>query len=138
MKPMSAVIAFAVALAVPLCAGAGTPDEAKGLWLSADKGAVIEFKSCGEAICGRIVWDKDAGTPADTCGVQVAQLERYDNGAWRQGWVYDPRDKKNYKGVVRVKDGDLFIRAFIGVEVLGETEQLKRVDSVPATPSCRL
>jgi uncharacterized protein (DUF2147 family) len=125
-------------LAVP--ATAAGPDDAKGLWQTAEKDAVIEFKPCADrpaALCGRIVWDKDAGTPADTCGVLIAQLERYDNDAWRDGWVYDPRDKKKYKGVLRVKSGDLHIRAFVGVEVLGQTEQLKRVPALPDTPVCK-
>jgi uncharacterized protein (DUF2147 family) len=121
-------------------AQAAGADEARGLWMTAQNDAVIEFKPCADAagaLCGRIVWDKDAGTPADTCGVQIAQLQRYDNDAWRDGWVYDPRDKKKYKGVVRTKGGDLYIRAFVGVEILGQTEQLKRVPAVPATPACK-
>ncbi|MDD5336039.1 MAG: DUF2147 domain-containing protein [Rhodoferax sp.] len=132
------LLALAVAGAGP--AGATGADDAKGLWLSADKDAVIEFKACPEragALCGRIVWDKDAGTPNDTCGVQIAQLNRYENDAWRDGWVYDPRDKKNYKGVIRVKGGVLNIRAFIGVEILGETEQMTRTDALPGTPVCK-
>ncbi len=119
---------------------AAHPDDAKGLWITAEKDAVIEFKPCADkpsALCAHIVWDKDAGTSADTCGVQIAQMERYDDDAWRAGWVYDPRGKRKYKGVLRVKSGDLFIRAFIGVEVLGETEQLKRVTSLPANPVCK-
>jgi uncharacterized protein (DUF2147 family) len=121
-------------------AQAAGADDARGLWMTAQNDAVIEFKPCPDgasALCGRIVWDKDAGTPADTCGVQIAQLQRYDNDAWRDGWVYDPRDKKKYKGVVRTKGGDLYIRAFVGVEILGQTEQLKRVPAVPATPACK-
>ena len=38
---------------------------------------------------------------------------------------------------MRTKGGDLYIRAFVGVEVLGQTEQLKRVTAVPATPACK-
>lgn len=131
---------FASALALTMPALAADADDAKGLWMTAQSDAVIEFKPCAQqadALCGRIVWDKDAGTSADTCGVQVAQLGRYDDGAWRDGWVYDPRDKKKYKGVVRVKSGDLYIRAFIGVEVLGQTEQLKRVSALPTAPVCK-
>ena len=130
---------MALALLAVSATAAG-PDDAKGLWQTAEKDAVIEFKPCGDAqgaLCGRIVWDKDAGTPADTCNVQIARLERYDNDAWRDGWAYDPRDKKKYKSVIRVKSGDLYIRAFVGVEVLGKTEQLKRVAAVPATPACK-
>lgn len=139
MKTLSSCL-FAGVLSWVATAQAAGPDEAKGLWLTAEKDAVIEFKPCADrpaALCGRIVWDKDAGTPADTCGVQVAQLERFENEAWRDGWAYDPRDKKKYKSVVRVKGGDLYIRAFIGVEVLGQTEQLKRVAALPAAPACK-
>jgi uncharacterized protein (DUF2147 family) len=137
MKMLSiAALAFTVSAAVH----AAGPDDAKGLWLTAEKDAVIEFKPCADkanALCGIIVWDKDAGTPADTCGVRIAQLDRYDNEAWRDGWVYDPRDKKKYKGAVRVKGGDLHIRAFIGAEILGQTETLSRVQAMPAAPVCK-
>ncbi|WAC71763.1 DUF2147 domain-containing protein [Roseateles sp. SL47] len=121
-------------------AWATTPDDAKGLWLSADGGAVIDFKPCPDkatALCGRIVWDKDAGKPTDTCGIQIAQLDKFENDAWRDGWVYDPRDKKKYKGALRIKNGDLYIRAFIGTEILGQTEQMRRVTELPATPVCK-
>jgi len=136
MKTLAALSLACIAFA----AHAAGPDDAKGLWLTAEKDAVIEFKPCADrtsALCGTIVWDKDAGTPADTCGVRIAQLERYDNEAWREGWVYDPRDKKKYKGALRVKQGVLNIRAFIGAEILGQTEQLTRVQALPAAPVCK-
>lgn len=132
-------------LAIWMCTYAGSafaaaPEEAKGLWLTAEKDAVIEFNACPDrssSLCGRIVWDKDAGTAKDTCGEQVAQLNRYDGEAWRDGWIYDPRDKKTYKGTLRVKDRILKMRAFVGVEVLGQTEQMTHVDALPATPVCK-
>lgn len=139
MKILIALISATVVSVAAPARGAGL-DDAKGLWMTAQSDAVIEFAACADApgaLCGRIVWDKDAGTPADTCGVQIARLERYANDAWRDGWVYDPRDKKKYKGAARVKSGDLFIRAFVGVEILGQTEQLKRIASLPQTPVCK-
>ena len=139
MKTLITLMSAAFLSSVSSAQAAGA-DDARGLWMTAQNDAVIEFRPCPDgagALCGRIVWDKDAGTPADTCGVQIAQLQRYDNDAWRDGWVYDPRDKKKYKGVVRLKSGDLFIRAFVGVEILGQTEQLKRVASLPQTPVCK-
>jgi len=123
---------LALAWLAPAHAG---QDDAKGLWLSADKAAVIEFKPCADstgALCGTIVWDKDAGTPADACGVTIAKLKTWEDEAWRNGWVHDPRTKKNYKGVVRVKQGALHVRAFIGTELLGETEEMTRVQSIPS------
>lgn len=120
-------------------ASAVSADDAKGLWMTAAKDAVIEFKACPDkatSLCGSIVWDIDAGTPADTCGVQIAQLDSYKKGAWRDGWLYDPRDKKNYKATIRVKGEVLKMRGFIGVEILGETELLTRTHSIPETPVC--
>ncbi len=132
-------LALAAALSWAGLAGAATADDAKGLWMTAEKDAVIEFKLCPDragALCGQIVWDKDAGTPADTCGMRIAQLDRYDDDAWRDGWVYDPRDKKSYKASIRVKGSTLSLRAFIGVEVLGETEDFARVAALPTAPVC--
>ena len=112
-----------------------TQDTVPGLWLSADKAAVIEFKACPDpkdALCGTIVWDKDAGTPDDACGVMIAKLKTWQDDAWRNGWVHDPRTKKNYKGIVRTKNDTLLVRAYIGTELLGETEVMTRVASIPA------
>ena len=94
---MRTLIALMSAAFLSSSAQAAGADDARVLWMTAQNDAVIEFKPCPDgagALCGRIVWDKDAGTPADTCGVQIAQLQRYDNDAWRDGWVYDPRDRK--------------------------------------------
>jgi len=120
---------------------AADPKDVAGLWLSHDQDAVIEMKPCNEdasAMCGTIVWDKDAlpnsGKTANDCGKRIARLKKFDDGVWRDGWVHDPRDNKTYKGAVRVKDGRLHIRAFLGVEVLGQTEELTRADALP--PGC--
>lgn len=113
---------------------AGTSQDAHGLWLSGDKAAVIRFEPCSDApgaLCGKIVWDKDAGTPADACGVTIAKLTRYENDAWRNGWVLDPRTNKHYKGALRVQGEVLNLRAYIGTELLGETEQMTRVQTLP-------
>ncbi len=126
------VLAMAGLFAGP--AQAGTAQDAHGLWLSADKAAVIRFEPCSDApaaLCGKIVWDKDAGTPADACGVTIAKLTRYENEAWRNGWVLDPRTNKHYKGALRVHGEVLNLRAYIGTELLGDTEQMTRVQTLP-------
>ena len=124
----------------PAWAPAASLEDAKGLWLTAEKDAVLEFKPCANkasALCGHIAWDKDAGNSSNNCGMQIAQLERYADDGWRDGWVYDPRDRKKYKGVIRVKGGELHIRAFVGAEILGQTEQMTRVTALPASPVCK-
>lgn len=147
MKPSSPVrverpifgtlLGWGVALLCQSVAAASAND-AQGLWLSADKAAVIRFAPCDDmpsGLCGRIVWDKDAGTPADACGTVVARLTEFSEDAWRKGWVLDPRTNKRFKGVLRVQGDALLLRGFVGVEVLGETEQMSRVQHVP--PGCK-
>lgn len=115
------------------------PAEAKGLWLTEDEDAVIRLEECpvsSSMLCGQVVWVKDPASISTDCGTHVLQMSRYESEAWRDGWVYDPRDRKKYKGVVRLKDGLLNIRAFVGTEILGKTEVLKRVETLPATPVC--
>ena len=133
--PFLAAPALALLLAPAPGALAASPQDAQGLWLSGDKAAVIQFAPCDAggtaALCGRIVWDKDAGTPQDACGVQIAQLRQWDGSAWRNGWVHDPRTGKNYKGALRVKGDTLALRAYIGTEMLGETEEMARVATLP-------
>lgn len=127
----------AAVLLAPLAVAEPMP--AQGLWFTAARDAVVEFAPCAEAatsLCGRIVWDKDAGTAKDTCGVQVARLDRYEDGVWRDGWAFDPRSGKRYQATLRAKGNALNMRAFIGVEVLGENERFTRTQALPAAPVC--
>lgn len=120
---------------------AAGPQEAKGLWLTSEKDAVVKVDDCADkpgALCGKVVWVKDVASTTNDCGVQIMQLERFDQQAWRDGWVFDPRDYKKYKGVVRVKEGILNVRAFVGTEILGKTEQFERIASLPPAPVCTL
>lgn len=128
-----------------VCASSGyaaaDPQEAKGLWLTSEKDAVVKVDDCADkpgALCGKVVWVRDVASITSDCGVQIMQLDRYDQEAWRDGWVFDPRDHKKYKGVVRVKGGYLNVRAFVGTEVLGKTEQFERIASLPPAPVCTL
>ena len=129
------LLACAGVLAFCSAASAASPQDAHGLWRSADQRAVIAFAPCKDNaahLCGTIAWDADAGTPADTCGVVIARLKRHEDEAWRDGWAYDPRSKKHYKAVLRVQGDTLKLRAFIGTELLGETEEMKRASVLPA------
>ncbi|WP_237882326.1 DUF2147 domain-containing protein [Pseudomonas sp. PGPR40] len=130
---------------VLMCSGrsfaAAGPMDVKGLWLTAEKDAVVKLDDCparAGAICGQVVWVRDVASLTSDCGVQILQLDRYEKDAWRDGWVYDPRDHKKYKGVVRVKEDHLNVRAFVGAEILGKTEQFERIDTLPPAPVCKL
>ncbi|KFA27124.1 DUF2147 domain-containing protein [Xanthomonas vasicola] len=136
LRPLACVLLAALPL-MPAMAAASSP--VQGLWLTSAKDAVIAFAPGSDAassVCGRIVWDKDADTPKDTCGVQIARLDRDDNGTWRDGWAFDPRSGKRYKATLRSKGASLTLRAFIGAEVLGENMLFTRVQTLPSTRVC--
>ena len=107
--------------------------------MTGDKDAVLRLQACADnpdALCGQIVWVKDAGSSKD-CGLQILRLDTFDGSAWRDGWIYDPRDQKKYKGVVRIKSGLLNMRAFVGTEVLGKTEQFDPLEKMPLAQVCK-
>ena len=139
MSPLTRGLVGVVVAWLGLPASAAGPDDAKGWWLTAARDAVIEFKACAEdgtALCGHIVWDRDAGTAHDTCGTQIARYARYADQAWRDGWAFDPRDERKYRSVVRVQGDDMRLRAFVGTELLGQTERRTRLGTLPAHPRC--
>lgn len=118
---------------------ADSPDAVKGLWMTGEKDAVVHLAACAdapEALCGQIVWVKDADAGKD-CGLQILRLDHFDGSAWRDGWIFDPRDQKKYKGVVRIKSGLLTLRAFVGTEVLGKTEQFDPIETLPPAQVCK-
>ena len=89
-----------LSLALVCCSSgyaAAGPQEAKGLWLTSEKDAVVKVDECADkpgALCGKVVWVKDVAPTTSDCGVQIMQLDRFDQEAWRDGWVFDPRDHK--------------------------------------------
>ncbi len=138
MRDQRTLWAATVGLVACGAASAASPTDAIGFWRSQDQNAVLEFQPCpglARSLCGTIVWDRDAepgsGKSTNDCGRRIAKLKAFDD-AWRDGMVLDPRTEKTYKAVIHVKGDTMRIRAFIGVEVLGETEELTRAAGVPS------
>jgi uncharacterized protein (DUF2147 family) len=119
---------------------AADADDAKGLWLTDDGEAIVEFKICPDApaaLCGRIVFSSDASQPDSACGTVIASFMSYHDGAWRDGWAFDPRDNKKYKAILRVSNGELNMRAYIGAEMFGQTERMRRPLKSSELPRCK-
>ena len=124
-----------------------------GIWLVEDEEAQVEILSCGEALCGRIVWLEE---PLDENGTArrdvnnrdpelrdrpvlgMAILERVrptpdQNGVWRDGRIYDPKNGKTYRCNLELEaDGRLKLRGYIGFSLFGRTARWTRVDEVAA------
>ncbi len=102
-----------------------------GTWQTANGNGVVAIGPCGTALCGRIVGiERAPGEPMPTdvqgqsqCGLTIITDERpKSDGTWL-GWVTDPRDGTTYHAELWVDaGGDLHLRGYIGVPLLGETQ----------------
>lgn len=137
----AAVLALTLSLS-PALRAADSGDDFLGYWRTAQGDAVIQLQRCAiyhggppTGLCGVIVWESEVGKPNRTspvdCNRKIFEAARYDNGVWKDGWAFDTRKRKAYNAKLRLKDGHVHVRAYVGSEVNGETEIFTRVTEVP-------
>ena len=116
-----------------------------GTWLNAEKDGKIEIYACGNRICGKITWIKDAtddkGKPRIDAknpevslqnrpiqGLVIMQgFEYQGNNVWENGKIYDPKSGKTYSCKLTLKNPKtLDVRGFIGISLLGRTDTWTR------------
>jgi uncharacterized protein (DUF2147 family) len=109
-----------------------------GVWIDHTGRGAVEIHTCGNQICGRIAWLKDAtdskGGPAKDkkgrplCGLQIiGDLKPTSNGVWDGGWIYDPDKDDTFNVEVTLKGKDrLQVMGYMGVKFLSETHMWKR------------
>ena len=130
--------------------GAG-PSDILGSWKSEENDSLLEFFTCGEKICGKIVWlknpnymnkkdgpvgktkvDRKNPNPAlrtrPILGLQVMKgLTARGNKRWEKGTCYDPETGKSYKcKMTQVSPDRLELRGYIGVSLIGRNFALTR------------
>ena len=125
-----------------ISASAQTADEFLGNWASSDGEGIVKIERCSlfrggtqSALCATVVWDKSAKDPElkrpHDCYRLVGQFNSFSDSTWSDGMSYDPRTTKSYRAKLRLKEGKLYLRSYIGNEMFGETEMFSRVDKVP-------
>jgi len=127
-----------------------TPGQAQqsgyqGVWLDDTGEGAIEIAPCAEAMCGRVVWLKSpldkSGKPLidgnnpdarqrsrPICGLPIiGGLKRQRDGSWDAGWIYDPKQGKQFDVELRLRAQDtLQVTGYLGVKFLSETFIWKR------------
>jgi uncharacterized protein (DUF2147 family) len=124
----------AAVLAVGLVASSASATPAVsplGTWKTANGHGVVAIEQCGDALCGRIVGiDREPAAPMPTdvdgrsqCGLTIIRNERPEAGGGWLGEVTDPRDGATYRAKLWLDNGgDLNLRGFIGIPLLGATQ----------------
>ncbi|CAN5186883.1 hypothetical protein BH23BAC1_BH23BAC1_36370 [soil metagenome] len=116
------------------------PDEIIGVYWSPDKNGKIEIYNVGEKYFGKIIWGtksgKDIHNPdpelreRDVIGMVILHDFVYDgDDTWKGGTIYDPQTGKTYQSRMNLDDqGNLQVRGYIGIPLIGRTETFTRID----------
>lgn len=121
-----------------------------GLWYAEGGAAEVEIRPCSDGLCGKVVWlrspigddgcelrDKknpDASSRARSIvGMEIlhglTQIEG-DQTEWANGTIYDPTGGRTYSCAARMEGDDrLFLRGYVGIQLLGRTTTWTRVGS---------
>ncbi|RZK76792.1 MAG: DUF2147 domain-containing protein [Pedobacter sp.] len=120
-------------------------DQIIGKWVNSTSEANIEITKRSDKYFGKIVWLKDpkdekgniktdvknpnASLRTKTIvGLEILKDFVYEDGGWTGGTIYDPKSGKTYKCNMTVKsNGDLSMRGYIGISLIGRSETWKRV-----------
>jgi len=126
------------------------PEAVYGIWASS--GTMIEVKAVAESLSARIValknpnWrEKDergeVGSPKTDLrnpdaskhqdpllGLEMLSDYSYREGKWR-GTLYLPTNGSQWKSTLRVKNGELLIRGYVGLSLFGKTQTFAPIRS---------
>lgn len=129
---LTALTAAAAVLAISPSSAAAAPS-VKGDWLTADGSRKIRIVSCGETLCGTIIWlkqgDQAVGQPRldvnnpdpalrnrAVLGLQVITGFKPTSAGWAGGAIYDPNTGKTYAAKLSANpDGALRVEGCIAV-----------------------
>ena len=120
---------FLVVLAWPgFGIGSAVASPVDGTWIIEDLG--LDLFDCQNLVCGRIVWIKDPHRRPSQCGRTIIWgLAAAGASEWTGGSILDPDDNTTYRlSAILQPDGALRARIYKGVQLLGRTKILKRID----------
>ena len=131
-----------IALVAPFVpqAGQASDEPAFGYWLTENRKAIVQTRTCGEKLCGHMVWmanpldetgeAKLGADGAPLCGVKlIGGLDAESAGKWNGGWILDPRSGDRYSAEVAVvSENAIEVRGYLGLRFLGSSQTWTRVE----------
>lgn len=131
-----AALLFVVLACAALGVGRAVASPVDGTWIIDDLG--LDLFDCRNLVCGRIVWIKDPNRRSSQCGRMIIWgLGITGPSEWTGGSIIDPDDGTTYQLAATLQpDGALRARIYKGVQLLGRTKILKRIDLGSLTGRC--
>ena len=113
-------------------------DDVMGVYWSPKKDGKIEIYKRGNKYFGKTIWGskprKDIKNPdehlrsRDVIGLEFLKNFVFDgDDEWTDGTVYDPDTGNTYSCKMWLENGDLKLKGYIGISLLGRSETLERV-----------
>jgi len=130
------------------CAGGAfsqQKDAILGKWVNSTGEAHIDISKRNDKYYGKISWLKEPQTPEGKVktdeknpdasqrkkpilGLEILKDFVYEDNKWTDGTIYDPKSGKTYSCNMTLKgNGDLSMRGYIGISLIGRSETWKQV-----------
>ena len=123
-----------------------TADNLLGIWLTGSGNGKVEIYKNGNTYQGKIIWLSEPTDPKT--GKAKTDVNHPDQklhqrpllglvnlwgfvasgeNEWENGHIYDPKNGKEYKCVISMKDNNtLNVRGYVGITLIGRTDVWKR------------
>ncbi|WP_374951133.1 DUF2147 domain-containing protein [Mucilaginibacter sp.] len=138
------LLAFLIIAACSFSASAQSADAILGKWLNPSGEGQIQIFKKGSKYFGKLIWlkvpDEDGKPKLDKFNPDPALKTRpklnlevlkdfvYDgDNVYENGTIYDPKNGKTYSCKMTLKGDVLKVRGYIGVSILGRTENFTRI-----------
>jgi len=123
------------ALVLLVLSAVGAQAQPTGVWLDEKERGAVEITSCGEKLCGHIVWLKDPKN-SKFCGRQIlGDAQPIKSGVWDKGWIFSPEDDRKYDVELEQLNNDkLQVKGYLGTKLFSETLIWRR--SAAQLPRC--
>ncbi|MEO1281154.1 MAG: DUF2147 domain-containing protein [Pseudomonadota bacterium] len=124
---LAAVCAGAVAMAPRAAEATSAPI---GLWFEHTGRGAVEISNCGNGLCGKLVWLKNAQNTS-ACGLEIiGDVQPVTAGRWDNGWIFDPDFGQKFDvELTPMENGDLRVLGYAGLKTLSQTMIWKRAPS---------
>lgn len=142
LKKLSILFILTIAT---LAVSAQKKDDILGKWVNPSGEGQIEIYKRGEKYFGKLAWLKEPndekGKPKTdtknpnvnlrtkpTLGLEILKDFTFEDDKWTDGTIYDPKTGKTYSCNMNIKEnGQLNIRGYVGISIIGRSESWKRV-----------
>jgi uncharacterized protein (DUF2147 family) len=100
---MLRLLAASVVVVSETAASAG---DARGEWARENGASKVRIASCGDALCGSIIWLRDPSAAAKVGQQVFFDMKPHRDNVWT-GSAFNPEDGKTYSGKMTLTDDHL-------------------------------